>query len=376
MTKKKLTAMLMAVLMGMTLFAGGEYTAKAEDTQKETAAEGETDTEAAKKEDMENAEREVQEIAVPSCGLSFSIEKKYRDMGLEVQAYDGNPNGYPMALVYYYYKELLDERISEIFAMPEEELTEEIINEFNEEQAAHMHFMMAVTLVEKEEYDKQIADGVVLDEMTGLENTEEFAENNGYVYLISTLEQDKGEMDETETKNYKACLDYLQTIKETMTFSEVEEQTAVAAGYPAQMPAFTTKDLAGNEVTEDIFAGKDLTVLNIWGTFCTPCIEEMPELGEWENELPENVQIVGLVSDIAGDGDTERLELASKIMEKAGAGFVNLIPTAEMNELLSKVVGVPTTIFVDKTGTLVGEPIVGANVAGYKAFVEDFLSEK
>lgn len=367
MTRKKIMAMMMAVLVGTNLFANGGYTVKAEEAQTEVETEGAAGTEAA---------REKKEIAVPACGLSFFIDEKYSDMGLEVQAYDGNPNGYPMTLIYYYYKELLDKRISEIFAMPEEELTEEIINEFNEEQAAHMHFMMAVTLVEKEEYDKQIADGVALDEMTGLENTEEFAENNGYVYLISTLEQDKGEMDETETKNYEACLAYLQTMKETMTFTEVKAQTATASGYPAEIPAFVTKDLAGNEVTEDIFSGKDLTILNIWGTFCTPCIEEMPELGEWEKELPENVQIVGLVSDVVGESDTERLELASTIMEKAGAGFVNLIPTAEMNDLLSKVVGVPTTIFVDKTGALVGEPIVGANVAGYKAFVEEFLSEQ
>ena len=46
-----------------------------------------------------------------------------------------------------------------------------------------------------------------------------------------------------------------------------------------KMPAFTTKDLDGNEVTEEIFAKKDLTVVNIWGTFCTPCIGEMPALG-------------------------------------------------------------------------------------------------
>lgn len=357
MIRKKFTAMMAAAVIGTVFFTGGAI-GNAEETQAETAVD------------------EMQEIKLPSCGMSFFVEPDYQDMGLEVQAYDGNPYKYPMAVVYYSYKELLDESMSKIFAMPEEELTEEVIADFYREQIAHTHYLMMVTLIEKEEYDKKIADGISLDKITGIENTEEFAENDGYVYLISAPEKSAAEMDETETKNYEACLSYLQTLKESVAFSEVKEpSSAAAAGYPSSMPAFTTKDLAGNKVTEDIFAQKDLTVVNIWGTFCTPCIEEMPELGEWEKELPENVQIIGLVSDITGENDTEHLELASAIMEKAGAGFINLLPTAEMNELLSKVVGVPTTLFVDKTGTLVGEPIVGANVAGYKAFVEEFLNE-
>ena len=70
-------------------------------------------------------------------------------------------------------------------------------------------------------------------------------------------------------------------------------------------PAFTATDLDGNTATESIFTEKDLTVLNIWGTFCGPCIGEMPELGEWAKEMPDNVQIVGLIIDINGEEDTE-----------------------------------------------------------------------
>lgn len=385
MTRKKIIAMMMAVMMGAGLFAGSGYTVKAEETEVLTeaadteSAETETEETEISETEAENGgeETEVQEFAVPTCGMSFFIDQEYLDMGLDVQAYDGNPNGYPMAIVYYYYKEMLDKRLDEILAMSEEEQTEDVIAEFYEDVEKHTHYLMMVTVVEKETYDAQIEEGVSLDEMSGLENTEEFAENDGYVYLISMSEKDTEGMDETELAQYEACLEYLETIKETIVYTEVEEQetTTSASGYPAQMPTFTTKDLDGNEVTEKIFAEKDLTVVNIWGTFCTPCIEEMPELGEWAKELPENVQIIGLVSDIAGENDTERLELAGQIMEKAGAEFVNLLPNAEMNELLANVVGVPTTIFVDKTGALVGEPIVGANVAGYKAFVEEFLGE-
>ena len=46
-------------------------------------------------------------------------------------------------------------------------------------------------------------------------------------------------------------------------------------------------DLDGETVTNDLFAEKDLTVLNVWGTFCGPCVAEMPELGDWAEELPD-----------------------------------------------------------------------------------------
>ena len=79
-----------------------------------------------------------------------------------------------------------------------------------------------------------------------------------------------------------------------------EDASAKSEERAVKMPAFTAKDLQGNEVTEEIFAGKDLTVLNIWGTFCPPCIREMPELGEWARAMPENVQLIGLITDIHG----------------------------------------------------------------------------
>ena len=137
---------------------------------------------------------------------------------------------------------------------------------------------------------------------------------------------------------------------------------------------FTAKDLDGNTVTEDIFGEKDLTVVNIWGTFCSPCVAEMPELGEWAASMPDNVQIVGLIADISGDEDTKHHDLAVAITEKAGAQFTHIIANADFEPVMRWVVGVPTTLFVDKEGNLVGVPIVGAYVDGYKTFVEEYLN--
>ncbi len=152
-----------------------------------------------------------------------------------------------------------------------------------------------------------------------------------------------------------------------------ENQATEEEGFPAQMPAFTTTDLEGNTVTESIFEDKELTVINVWGTFCGPCVGEMPELGEWVRELPESVQLVGLVVDINGENDTEHKEKAAAILEEADAEFLQLIANEDFAPVMEWIIGVPTTLFVDKEGKLVGDPIVGANVDGYKSFVETYL---
>ena len=99
----------------------------------------------------------------------------------------------------------------------------------------------------------------------------------------------------------------------------------------------------------------------------------MPELAAWAKEMPENVQIVGLVADISGESDDEHIALAKKIMEQSSGEFTNIIPSVDFVPLLSNVVGVPTTYFINKDGKIVGKPIVGAQVPKYKTFVEEYL---
>ena len=158
--------------------------------------------------------------------------------------------------------------------------------------------------------------------------------------------------------------------------NSVEESAAPEQDSGSAMPAFTAKDLDGNTVTESIFSDKDLTVVNIWGTFCGPCIREMPELGAWAKDMPDNVQLIGLVIDIAGDEDTEHHDLAVSIMQNADADFIQLVANQDFADILKDVYGVPTTMFVDKEGNIVGDPIIGANVDGYKEFVEEYLNEQ
>jgi len=142
-----------------------------------------------------------------------------------------------------------------------------------------------------------------------------------------------------------------------------------------KFPAFETQNLQGATVTNEIFKQKKITVINIWGTFCPPCVGEMPELGEWARNMPEGAQLVGLVCDIRGANDSRTIEVAQKITQKANADFINLVPSKEMMAYLQNVEAVPTTIFVDAEGNMVAEPVIGADVDSYKRTVARYLHE-
>ncbi len=139
------------------------------------------------------------------------------------------------------------------------------------------------------------------------------------------------------------------------------------------IPEFSATDLDGNTVTNDIFGQKDVTVVNVWGTFCSPCVGEMPELGEWNKELQDNVQLIGVLCDVP-EGDAEQTAAAKEILDAAKADFTNIIPSGELTDWVNGIYSVPTTMLVDKNGDIVGDPIIGADVEGYKSAVENYLN--
>lgn len=119
--------------------------------------------------------------------------------------------------------------------------------------------------------------------------------------------------------------------------------------------SFSTEDLNGNSVTESVFSDYDITMVNIWATWCGFCVEEMPELQELYDQLPENVNLISICT----DGDEEG-ELAKKILETKNVKFPALIANEEMNKsFVEKFPSLPTTIFVDKNGNIVGNSIAG-----------------
>lgn len=121
---------------------------------------------------------------------------------------------------------------------------------------------------------------------------------------------------------------------------------------------FESMTLSGEAVTEEVFSQADLTMVNIWGTFCSPCINEMPELGELSRDYADRgFQMIGILCDVEETGD----ETALEIVEKTQADYMHIIASEDLvNGILSQVYAVPTTIFVDKDGNQIGEAYSGA----------------
>jgi thiol-disulfide isomerase/thioredoxin len=142
---------------------------------------------------------------------------------------------------------------------------------------------------------------------------------------------------------------------------------ACAAGMPGVFPAFSSKSLDGGAVNADIFSGKKLTMINIWATWCPPCVMEMPGLGNMGRSMPEGAQLIGLILD-------EDIDAAKRILSESNADFIQIFPSKEMAPVLNTVSAIPTTIFVDSAGKIVGAPLIGArSEKAYRAEVEKLL---
>lgn len=140
------------------------------------------------------------------------------------------------------------------------------------------------------------------------------------------------------------------------TDAQTEEETMALAPFSAQT-------LTGETVTEACFADAELTVINVWATYCGPCKQEMPILGQLDREL-DNVQVLGIVTDVVdqnAEPDAAQVELAQELLAAAECEYPNLILNQSLANLgFASLSAVPATLFVDSEGYLVGQGFYGA----------------
>lgn len=133
----------------------------------------------------------------------------------------------------------------------------------------------------------------------------------------------------------------------------------------AILASFSAVDIDNNIVSQDIFADSELTMVNIWGTFCSPCVQEMPILAEFHQEYADQgFQVVGIIIDATDRNlavKQSKLDAAREIITVTGAGYTHLLPSKSLNTaLLADIQSVPYTIFVNSEGCQVGESYLGA----------------
>ena len=134
-------------------------------------------------------------------------------------------------------------------------------------------------------------------------------------------------------------------------------------GSMQKFPAFEGKDLDGNTVKSDeLFSANAVTVVNFWFTTCNPCVGELSELDALNKELAEKGGSLIGVNTFTLDGDETAMSEAKDVLAKKGATYQNVYfdSDGEAGKFTTNIFAYPTTYVVDRSGNIVGEPIVGA----------------
>lgn len=155
-------------------------------------------------------------------------------------------------------------------------------------------------------------------------------------------------------------------LENTMAFSTDSQNVAT------DLSNLQTMDIDGKEFSGKDFSDYDLTMVNVFATWCSPCVQEIPDLAEIQKEMKGNgVNIVGVVTDTVDQTgeNQEALEKAKLIRERSKAEYPFLIPDkSNFNGRLSGIQAFPETFFVDKKGQIVGETYSGSH--NKKAWLE------
>ena len=196
-------------------------------------------------------------------------------------------------------------------------------------------------------------------------------------FLLDTIEGAKEQFTTQEYELLKKSAEEISNIENRLTMIEekypevmqysLDGDMSMTApsddGSMQKFPAFEGKDLDGNTVKSDeLFSGNAVTIVNFWFTTCNPCVGELAELDALNKELAEKGGSLIGVNTFTLDGDEAAISEAKDVLAKKGAAYQNVYfdSDGEAGKFTSNIFAYPTTYVVDRSGNIVGEPIVGA----------------
>lgn len=161
---------------------------------------------------------------------------------------------------------------------------------------------------------------------------------------------------------------------------EENEKTTAAAMELSDMPIdnfdFQTMDIMDGNVikSEEFYKEKTLTLVNVWGTFCGPCKEEMPDLAKLYEDYKDKVNFLGVVVDTNVSMDTN-VEEAQQIIKDSGVNYKNIMPNPTTEDTLVNITAMPTTFFVNSEGKVLGGFVGKADKDSLAATIDKLLEE-
>ena len=202
-------------------------------------------------------------------------------------------------------------------------------------------------------------------------------------FLLDTIEGAKDQFTDEEYEMLKESATEISNIENKLTklenkYPEIMQESidgdmSVPAGSDMtnppddgsmqKFPAFEGKDLDGNPVKSDeLFSANAVTVVNFWFTTCNPCVGELSELDALNKELAKKGGALIGVNTFTLDGDETAISEAKDVLAKKGVTYQNVYfaSDGEAGKFTTNIFAYPTTYVVDRSGNIVGEPIVGA----------------
>ena len=157
--------------------------------------------------------------------------------------------------------------------------------------------------------------------------------------------------------------------------TETDEKTDAEGETTSVKIAFSGQDLEGNTVSSEILSSSKLTMINVWATYCNPCLREMPELGELAADYsPEEFQIIGVISDVEEGSEEKMKDYAADLVAKTGADYTHLLLNESLYfSLLTEVSAVPTTFFFDSEGNLLNTIVGSMDKASWEEEINALL---
>lgn len=225
-------------------------------------------------------------------------------------------------------------------------------------------------------YSKDVIDD--LDSITGCNEHKELgtSEDGNYKYYLSINKDAESDLTD-EIEKIETTITEMTAFDPNKSVFDMPAENANPAA--ENVGAFETTDIDGNAYTEKVFSDYDLTLVNIFTTWCSPCVKEIPELQELYKEMKDKgVGVAGVVLDTTdekGNQDEEAVKKAGILQEKTKAEYPFLIPdTTMMNGRLQGISAFPETFFVDKDGNIVGDTYTGSHTLDeWKEIVEKEL---
>lgn len=215
-------------------------------------------------------------------------------------------------------------------------------------------------------------------------------ESNYGSYLLAALDLVKDKFTEDELKTLTEGSEKIRDLEDQIQPLQEQYAALQPAGdgedggmndaVPA-FPAFTGKDLDGNDVDNSIFSQNAVTVVNFWFSGCKPCVAELGELNALNETLKkQGGAVVGINVDTL-DGNADAISTAKNLLESKGASYQNIYFPSDSaaGDFAGDIMAFPTTYVIDRSGAIVGEAMLGGidnedNMAALQKLIDQALA--